>query len=370
MLKRVRHHRYFPHFFWLAVIILVILLFFLFSEKAHSGIKIIDTHEHIQSLEKAHELKLAMADLGIEKTVLLPSPIETITLNGSKSFTRYQENIDEILKIAETYPESFIPFCTVSPVDSNALEIFKDCHERGGRGLKLYNGHSYYYEIFSTTLDSQLMKPIYAYAERNNLPVLYHVNITKYEKELENILEAFPNLTVSIPHFMVSSINLDKVKNLLDKYPNLYTDISFGNDPFFAAGFRRISKNPQKYIDFMTEYSDRILFGADMVITDIKRKDQEYMETTLKCYSNILEKKKFSCKPVNDFYKKEAEIKREMYEECEPKGGDSCNTKEQKMNSYTRWYKETKILNGLNLSPDILKKIYKENPERWLGANQ
>ena len=370
MFKEVRQHRYFPHIFWSVVVILVILLCFLFAGKAHSGIKIIDTHEHIQSLKKAEELKLAMGNLGIEKTVLLPSPIETLTLNGNQTFTQYQENIDEILKIAETYPENFIPLCTTSPTDPNALEIFHDCHMRGGKGLKLYNGHSFYYEGFQSTLDSPRMKPIYAYAERNNLPVLYHVNINNFGDELVSVLKKYPDLVVSIPHFMVSSRNLDKVEYILDTYPNTYTDISFGHDPYFASGFRRISNDSQKYIDFFNKYSERILFGADMVLTEVVRKDQAYMEEVLQCYKDILEKKRFTCEPVSGHYKKIADENLQMYLRCEPKSGDFCKSKLQKHNSYTKWYEETKVLNGLNLNSDVLKKIYSENPERWLRANQ
>ncbi len=369
MLKKLRSHRYFPHFFGLVVLILVILLFFLFTNRAYSGSKIIDVHEHIQNLEKASELKNVMERVGVDKTVLLPSPWETLTLNGSKSFTRHEENMDEILKIAETYPDRFIPLCTVSPMDSNALQLFQNCHERGGKGLKLYNGHSYYYDIFSLPLDTARMKPVYAYAERNHLPVLYHINIKKFGSELENILKEFPDLVVNVPHYMVSSIEIDEVKRLFDTYPNLYTDISFGSPQFFAAGFRRISRSIDKYREFFDEYPDRILFGTDMVITETDKKDEAFMEATIQCYRDLLEKKRFTCEPVNDYYKGIAETNQQIYKDCKPKAGDFCKTKLEKMKSYNRWYEETKVLNGLNLNSDILKKVYSENPERWLRAN-
>ncbi len=370
MLKKLRKHKYFPHVIWSAMAMIAIILLFSCSQRVHSGFNIIDAHEHIQSVKKADELVLAMNNLGIEKTILLPSPIETLTLNGNQTFTRYQENIDEILKIVEKYPKRFVPLCTISPVDADALEIFKDCHERGGKGLKLYNGHSFYYEHFDTPLDSPRMKPIYAYAERNNLPVLHHVNINNYGDELENVLKEFPDLVMSIPHFMVSSRDLDKVRHILDTYPNTYTDISFGSTPYFAAGFRRISLDSDKYIEFFEKYHDRILFGTDMVLTEMEKKDQEYMETTLQCYKDILEKKSFKCAPVNDYYKGEAEKNNEAYENCKPKTGKFCKSKGEKLRSYTRWAMETNTINGLNLSSDILKKIYVENPERFLRANQ
>lgn len=368
MLKKFRHHRYFPHFFGLAVLALVLLFFFFLTQRAYSGVKIIDTHEHIESMAKAEELRLAMGNLGISKTILIPSPIETITLNGNSTFTDYEQNIDEILKIGQSYPDDFIPFCTISPLDSNALQIFQDCVKRGGQGLKLYNGHSFFYKTFQITLDSGRMKPIYAYAERNGLPVLYHVNIANYGEELKRVLNDYPDLSVSVPHYMVSSIALQNVEALLDEYPNLYTDISFGHTPFMAAGFRRISLKIEKYEAFFEKYSDRILFGTDMVLTEIEKKDQDYMEEILDCYRNLLEKKSFTCDPVNDYYLKERDKNQEIYDNCLAKSGDFCKSKLEKVASYTRWYEETKTLNGLNLSSSQLRKIYGENPERWLGV--
>ena len=255
-------------------------------------------------------------------------------------------------------------------MDHDALEIFQDCHQRGGKGLKLYNGHSYYYEIFNITLDSPRMKPIYAYAERNHLPVLFHVNISKYYYELDNVLTQFPDLTVSVPHFMVSSINLNKVMELMDKHPNLYTDTSFGSEPFLAAGFRRISSNTDKYIDFIKQYPDRVLFGTDMVLTETERKDQTFMENTLQCYKDILTERTFECPRVSDYYQKILEENRAAYEKCKPKSGYFCQSKAAKVNTYTKWHKEAKKLNGLHLSSKILRQIFNENPERFLRANQ
>lgn len=365
--KISKHH--FFRIFLPAVILLILIVLLCFAKNTYSVFEIINTHEHIESVKKADELVLAMDNLGIKKTVLIPSPAETITLSGNNSFTRYDENVDEILKISQKYPDRFIPFCTISPLDDKAQEKFRDCHERGGKGLKLYNGHSLYYGIFGIPLDSEIMDPVYAYAEQERLPVLYHVNIANYGAELENILKKYPDLVVSIPHFMVSSIELQRVEHILDNYPNTYTDISFGYEPYFASGFRRMSKNIKKYKDFFEKYPDRILYGADMVLTEIEKKDQKYMEITLQCYKDILEKKAFRCEPVKDHYKNESEKNLKIYEDCNPKSGDFCKSKKEKMESFTRWYNEVKKLNGLNLNSGILKMIYEDNPKRFLNGN-
>ncbi|MBN2306375.1 amidohydrolase family protein [Candidatus Peregrinibacteria bacterium] len=330
---------------------------------------IIDTHEHIESIKKIPILLKADDEHKISTTILLPTPTETLTLNGDKSFTNYRENTDEIFKIVEAYPRRFIPFCTVNPLESDALQYVKHCIERGGKGLKLYNGHSYYYDIFDIPLDSPRMAPIYAFAEKNKIPVLYHINITKYIDELERVLQNYPELVVSVPHYMVSSINLDQVAYLLDKYPNLYTDVSFGSLEYMAAGFRRISKNPKKYEDFINTYSSRILFGTDMVLSDSEAKNFAFMNNTIECYKSLLEKRNFECDLVASYYKDRLNENELCYSQCKPIEGEFCKSLKKKIDVNKKRYLEVIELNGLHLHPVVLEQIYKNNPLRFLNAN-
>lgn len=331
---------------------------------------VIDVHEHIESLAEA-ELLLKANDINkISKTILIPTPTETLTLNGHKSFSGYRENMKEILMAYEKYPNRFIPFCTVNPLESDALSYLKSCIDRGGQGIKLYNGHSYYHEIFNIPLDSPRMLPIYAFAERSQLPILFHVNITKYGQELENVLDAYPNLFMLVPHFMVSSIDLEKVASMLDKYPNLYTDISFGSPEFMAAGFKRISKDSEKYGNFMSDYYDRVLFGADLVLTGSEKKDISFIIESQNCYKDLLSKRRFVCNPVAEYYSNALKRQEESYERCKPKDGDYCLSMKQKVDEYQKRYQEVLELNGLNLSHVKLEEIYRNNPEKFLNANR
>ncbi|MBN1258215.1 amidohydrolase family protein [Candidatus Peregrinibacteria bacterium] len=354
----------------------ILLVFFLsaaivFPMPAQAGpaYRIIDTHEHIGSFDRADELSGAMENLGIEKTILLPSPVETLTANGKKSFTGYRKNVDEILKITKAYPEKFIPLCTVNATEPNALLYLKHCVKRGGRGLKLYNGHSYFYSVLKTPLDGTPLLALYAYAEKIHLPLLFHINIQKYQKEFENALAKYPDLVVSVPHFMVSSLSLPRVERLLAKYPNLYTDISFGSPEFMAAGLRRISGRPQDYADFFRRYPDRILFGTDMVITETESKDQAFMEAVIRCYRDMLEKETYACAPVNDYYREKMENAQKEYETCKPKTGSFCAAKKTKWAVAVKSYEGTRQMNGLGLDPSLLEKIYWENPNRFLTGN-
>lgn len=328
---------------------------------------IIDAHEHIESIQKAESLLAANEIAGIGKTVLLASPSETLTLNGRQSFTGYRENFDEIMRIVDQYPKNFIPFCTVNPLDTDALDYVRDCHAKGAVGLKLYNGHSYYYNIFNMPLDAPQMEPIYAYAEANKMPIIYHINITTYGDELSRVLSAHPNLVVSVPHFMVSSINLDLVEQMLDRFPNLYTDVSFGSPEFLAAGLRRISHNPSKYAAFVNKYFERILFGADMVVTDAEYKDQAFMEYSLQCYRDMLEQRRFQCSPAYSYYKAVLDGHKQRYDICQPIDSDYCVSVKQLVDLYEDRLAEVENLNGMNLSSSVLRNIYEKNALKFLG---
>lgn len=351
-------------------VLLVLLLIFLASSLRSSGnLLVFDTHEHIQGLAQAEMLLAADETTGIKKTFLVPSPIETLTLNGQKSFTEYKENTDEIFRIAAKYPDSFIPLCTVSPLDPNAAEYLADCLKKGGKVLKLYNGHSYYHDVFNMSLDAPRMMPIYSYAEENRIPVLYHINITNFGDELERVLKKYPNLVISVPHFMVSSADLVKVSRLMDKYPKMYTDISFGSPEYMAAGFRRISNEPGKFVKFINKYQDRVLFGTDMVLTDNAAKNQSYMEEVLTCYKDLLEKRRFSCNPVSSYYEDLLLNSKRTLDSCEPKNGSYCESQAKKTALYQQRLDDVTSLNGLGLSNSVLNKVYWENAQRFLENN-
>ncbi len=352
------------------IIIFLVISVSLIYLQIYNSKTIIDIHEHIESLEKAELLIQANQSLSIHKTILVPSPIETLRLNGKKSFTEYRKNIDELSKISKKYPKQFSYYCTINPLDSDAPEYIKKCIEDGGVGIKLYNGHSYYYPIFGIPLDSEKMLPIYAFAEKNHIPLLFHINITKYQNEIENVLKKYPKLVVDIPHYMVSSIHIEKVEDLFDRYPNLYTDISFGSPEFMASGFRRISKNPGKYVDFINKYQDHILFGSDMVLTNVNYKNKDYMQEILSCYKNLLEKRRFTCAPVENYYENMLSKSKESYDNCKPKEGRYCKAMKEKMIKNKKRYDETIKLNGLGLDENILNKLYRKNAEHFLKANQ
>lgn len=295
----------------------------------------INIHEHIQSEGEAPKLLAVMDGLGIERTVLVGSSWFTITLNEDVGFTRYDENNEELLRIVERWPGRFEAWPTVNPEDPDMLPKFQALVERGATGLKLYLGHGYKTkktgECFFHTrpLNDPRMLPLYAYCEERSIPVCYHVNpgprTPGFAEEFTSVLRQFPDMKVICPHFMLSSINDARLREFLDTFPNLYTDISFGHDTYLKAGLQRISRDPTKFRALFTAYQDRFLFGTDCVITAYPGKDENWIRARYQAYLDMLGKE-----------------------------------------TYTSPIGPGETLNGLALPPDLLDRVLRRNYEAFL----
>jgi len=260
--------------------------------------RIINAHEHLQSLAEAPKLLEAMDSLGIERTVLVGSSRFTITLRHRDGFTRIDENNEELIKVIRAFPGRFEAWPTLDPTDPDKLEKLERLVERGATGLKLYLGHGL---VSKTTgdwmfgpvaMDDPGMFPVYSYCERTFLPICYHVNPGPrkpgFAQEFVAVLDRFPDLKVNCPHYMLSSIRSSRLRELLDTYPNLYSDISFGHDDYLEAGLRRMSENPKAFRKLFLDYPDRFFFGTDCVITEARRKDAEWIRARFQSYLDVL----------------------------------------------------------------------------------
>jgi len=271
----------------------------------YGPLRIIDVHEHIKRLGNAEKMLAAMDEVGIEKTILMGSSIFTLTLNQSLGFTRYDENNEELLRICEKHPGRFEAWTTMDPRDPDKLVKFKDYVKRGATGLKLYLGHGFVvrktgeYMFHPVAMDDPGMLPVYAYCEENFLPVCLHVNpspITApgFAQEFVAVLEQFPDLKLVCPHYMLSSIADHRLRELLDTFPNLYSDISFGHDDFLIAGIKRISRSPRKFRGIFNRYPTRLMFSTDLVVTDEVIKTQEWIRDRFQTYIDMLTKEKYT----------------------------------------------------------------------------
>ncbi|HKK83605.1 MAG TPA: amidohydrolase family protein [Atribacterota bacterium] len=303
-----------------------------------SEFNIINAHEHVQSEENIPMLRKAMEDCQVEKIVMLGTSDFTFFLDPEYGFTGYEENNETIIGISNKYPDIFAALVTMDPRDEDKLEKLKKYIADGAAGVKLYNGHGSFYDMFfNMPLDDPGMMEVYEYCEQEGIPILHHINTGRFLTEMEHVLQEFPDLVQVVPHFMLSSSNLSRLTRLMNEYPQLYTDISFGHPDFLVAGFGRISNNYLAFREFMKNYRDRITYGTDLVVTTYKAKTRAYIDDVHLAYMDLLEEDEFTL----------------------PKSIYSMMTADAKKN-----IDQDRVFRGLNLDDETLQMIYHDNAKK------
>jgi predicted TIM-barrel fold metal-dependent hydrolase len=256
---------------------------------ATSRFSIINAHEHFQSIDSVPKFLEAMRRNDVVKTVIVGSPEATI-ISGREGFFGEEKYNLEVLRIANHYPDNFIAFPTLNPRDSKKLEKLERWLALGGKGLKLYSGHSSFYDL---PLNHPTMTPLYKVCENNNVPILFHVNVGLHQKEFENVLATFSGLKVICPHLCLSTTAPNRFDYLMKRYPNLYSDISMGYIDFMKVALLRLSRNAKKFRELIVNHQDRIFFGTDNVITDAPHKTVDWIDRMTRVYRDLLEKRKY-----------------------------------------------------------------------------
>jgi hypothetical protein len=71
------------------------------------------------------------------------------------------------------------------------------------------------------------------------------------------VLDRYPHLRVIFAHFFFIAPQLDRAAQLLERYPNVYLDLTPGIEMYFA-----FTRQRQRAREFFCQYSDRILLGS------------------------------------------------------------------------------------------------------------
>ena len=117
-------------------------------------------------------------------------------------------------------------------------------------------------DILKTTKSAYLdwQQRVMDYGQRNNLPLICHLNLHHHFEYAREFLSNFPRLNINFPHLGFSR---KKMGLLLDKFNNCYSDIS--------GLFDYIEKDPKSYCDYIEHHKDRIMFGSDCAWNEAKR---------------------------------------------------------------------------------------------------
>ncbi len=245
----------------------------------------------------------AMDETGIERAVILGSSAFTLTSNHRLGFTRYDENNLAIIGAALAHRDRIEAWPTLDPLDPYKVEKLRSYHDVGASGVKLYLGHGFVapgsaqYLFSPVAMDHPSMDAVYEYCGAHRLPICLHVNpgpkTPGFANEFVATLERHPQLLVNAPHWILSTARPSRLAELLDVFPNLVTDVSFGVDAFLIAGLRRISQNPLAIRQVVVEHSDRFLFGTDLVVTRTRHKTAEWIRVRVEAYLSMLSSKQY-----------------------------------------------------------------------------
>jgi predicted TIM-barrel fold metal-dependent hydrolase len=247
-----------------------------------------------------------------EKTKFIVMAIDMSAMNAGNVPRPYIEQLRELIELKNKYPNKVIPFVHIEPNNPDYLNIFDLAMKMGFKGVKLYPPAS----CFLPT--DERLTPIYEYCNENNIPILVHCgeqSPTHYRDSKKNlrkklneyglkwtknmnrvqlcgqfthpenyieILKKYPNINLCLGHWgsekawdeYLEDPNNDKswfniIKDMIKKYPNLYTDVSF-------------TLNRTEYFSILKIFlldksiKPKVLFGSDYYMVETKTTEKKF----------------------------------------------------------------------------------------------
>ena len=253
----------------------------------------IDVHSHayriappVYGFSTAEQVLERYDEAGIEKGALLPIVSPEIYLPQAN---------EDILEMADQYPDRFFPFCNIDPraltnsVDAPLDRLLRHYRDKGCKGVG---------EIMpNVPMRDPMVQNLFKHAQDVGLPVTFDGSdqiggdFGLYDEpglpQLEHSLQRFPNL-IMIAHGPVfwteiaplvtpaerkppffptggqtpwprstGQIEAEGVVPILfRRYGNLYGELSDAAQP--------LARDPEYGAKLLTEFQDRLLFGTDM----------------------------------------------------------------------------------------------------------
>ena len=219
-------------------------------------------------------------EIGIERGVLLP-------LIGPEVYL--PQSNEEILEMAETYSDRFIPFCNIDPrvltnsVDAPLGDLLRHYRDQGCKGIG---------EVMpNMPFLHPMVQNLFKHVQDVGFPLIFDISdriggdYGLYDDaglpQLECCLQRFPQLIIlghgpafwaemgaletpadraGYPSYPIKEEGV--VPKLFRRYPNLYGDLSAG------SGYNALARDPAYAAKLLTEFQDRLLFATDLCAPD------------------------------------------------------------------------------------------------------
>jgi predicted TIM-barrel fold metal-dependent hydrolase len=234
----------------------------------------VDMHTHMDAKPQYDKAIAAMDKWGGTITITLTGLFWVKDNNGSNACPSSVRQIpsNDMVYVKEKYKDRilFVPGAFTIPSVGIwwSVEEIKQFKEQGFVGLKLWP-HGKILSSKIKMIHEQLDE-----AGRQGMPLIgYHTGdpgnaksnnaaFPKFEDDTIEVASQHPQTTFIFAHglFMLENdAGLDKLAGILDKYPNMFVDLSYVHNMRQEEHY-----TVSKARDFYIKYKDRILFGTDV----------------------------------------------------------------------------------------------------------
>ena len=242
---------------------------------------VVDSHIHMKEFENGAAMLDSIAALGVSEVVInsLPS-YRSIADNLASLY--YKLNYNKMKVRAFGGLHHFDVF-SETPYEKQAQRLI----DLGFDGMKFLEMKPDLRKKLGKGLNDRSFDKMFSLLEEQNVPITIHCadpeknwDITKvspnalkagwfygdgtfktkqelYDETFE-MLDKHPNLKVSLAHFYFLSNFIDEARRVLEKYPNVYFDLTPGWEMY--VGF---SNKIEEWQKFFYQYRSRILYGTD-----------------------------------------------------------------------------------------------------------
>lgn len=172
---------------------------------------------------------------------------------------------DDLLELTRLSDRVIVPFVDTRHIWGDVPTILQGYIARGFKGIKgIYLadeendiGVRSVPDTFGITLQQYHQREweIFSFARTHDLPLLYHMDARRHNDVMKSLLDDFPGVRVNFAHL---GIGRKAFSAILDRYPNVFTDI--------AGLLPHIQANPSGYRDFFIHYADRVCFASDALL--------------------------------------------------------------------------------------------------------
>ena len=213
------------------------------------------------------------------KTDALVALMMDITNDGNDN-GQFERQVKDTSAMVLAYPGRIFPFVAVNPMRPDHFQIMERAlNGMGFIGVKVYPSLGF-------DIDSPEMYKVYAYCEERQIPILMHCTKGGFKhsdqhaynsspEHWEGILQKHNDLKICFGHFGddLFFAGLPEADNkpawcpmilrLMERYPNVYGDISYHTAPMDGGNVENI------YFETLNEhiknpkYKERILWGSD-----------------------------------------------------------------------------------------------------------